>query len=294
MTDPQVAETRRDKLRNAADTWANPPANVVVYLPRYSGPRDTPKDKRKRGTCEICHGYHEMPATHFPYMGHADVTLALIDIDPAWSWEPCSYDETGSPQIVAKNGRLILWGWLTIHGVRRLAVGTCDSTKNEPEKELVGDLLRNGAMRFGVGTALWSKAEIHDQEDELDTPAPAPAPAETPRKQTGTAATKTNPTDNYVESAVLKLRCNKLNAEQQKTLLERWPLNLTKPMHDRIPPNLAAQLERVLDEIENPEQTADAVNPDPCATCGTAATCPLPPNVAETDPQCRHYQGEEE
>ena len=274
-------------LESVPARWAQPPAQLISKLPRYTGPRDTPKNQRKRESCRECGTYHEVPAIHLDYMGHADVTLALIDVDPAWTWEPCAYDETDLPKIQSRNGRLILWGWMTVLGVRRLAVGTCEDTKADPEKELVGDLLRNGAMRFGIGTALWSKVDhTHDE------PAPAPAPAPAAPKKTGTAAAKSNPTDGYLEAAVLKLRANALDPAQKQQLLERWPMKLSKPIPDMIPPTVYADLERVLDEIENPPATPVPV-PD-CATCGTAPMCPLPPNVAATDPQCRLYEGEEE
>lgn len=93
------------------------------------------------------------------YMGHAEVTLALIAADPLWTWEPLAIDtENGRPMIDVQGKRLAMWGYLTICGHRRLCVGTCDAGKGDPEKELIGDLLRNGAMRFGIGTKLWSKA----------------------------------------------------------------------------------------------------------------------------------------
>lgn len=97
------------------------------------------------------------------YMGHAEVTLALIEADPAWNWRPLAFDpESGGPQIENHGKRLTMWGWLTVHGVERLCVGTCETHKGDPEKELIGDLLRNGAMRFGIGTKLWSKATDAD------------------------------------------------------------------------------------------------------------------------------------
>lgn len=93
------------------------------------------------------------------YMGHAEVTLALIEADPAWTWEPVTIDPaTGGPRIDVQGNRLVMWGWLEVLGVRRMCVGTCEAKKSDPEKELIGDLLRNGAMRFGIGTKLWSKA----------------------------------------------------------------------------------------------------------------------------------------
>jgi hypothetical protein len=115
--------------------------------------------------------------TNLVYMGHAEVTLALIDADPQWTWEPVAMDlETGGPRIIQDGNLLILWGYLTVCGVRRLCVGTCEARKAEHSKELVGDLLRNGAMRFGIGTKLWSKAIDADPGSTIRQ---APAPART-------------------------------------------------------------------------------------------------------------------
>lgn len=102
--------------------------------------------------------------TQLDYVGHASTTLALIAIDPEWNWEAAAVDPaTGGPLIATVGNRLVMWGWLTVLGVRRMAVGTCEARKPEPEKELVGDLIRNGAMRFGVATSLWSKSERAEQ-----------------------------------------------------------------------------------------------------------------------------------
>jgi hypothetical protein len=46
-----------------------------------------------------------------------------------------------------------------MHGVSRVCVGTCSAQAFEPEKELVGDSIRNGAMRFGVALNLWAKGD---------------------------------------------------------------------------------------------------------------------------------------
>jgi len=93
------------------------------------------------------------------YMGHAEVTLALIDADPLWTWEPIAFDPaTGGPVIATQGNRLVMWGRVTVCGKPIIAVGTCEARKADPEKELIGDLLRNAAMRFGIGTKLWSKA----------------------------------------------------------------------------------------------------------------------------------------
>ena len=93
------------------------------------------------------------------YMGHAEVTLALIDADPLWTWEPAAIDPaTGGPVIATQGNRLVMWGRVTVCGKTMMAVGTCEARKADPEKELIGDLLRNAALRFGIGTKLWSKA----------------------------------------------------------------------------------------------------------------------------------------
>jgi len=97
------------------------------------------------------------------YMGHAEVTLALIDVDPLWTWEPLAIDPaTGGPMIHHEGNRLVMWARLTVCGKGIIGVGTCEARKGDPEKELVGDFLRNAAMRFGIGTKLWSKATDAD------------------------------------------------------------------------------------------------------------------------------------
>ena len=97
------------------------------------------------------------------YMGHAEVTLALIDVDPLWTWEPLAIDPTtGGPMIHHEGNRLVMWARLTVCGKSIIGVGTCEARNGDPEKELVGDFLRNAAMRFGIGTKLWSKATDAD------------------------------------------------------------------------------------------------------------------------------------
>ena len=138
---------RLGKLAAIPARWANPDPGIVSKMPRGG--------------------------TQLDYVGHADITLILCEIDPVWHWEAAAIDPaTGGPMITTVGNRLVMWGWLTVLGVRRMAVGTCEARKPEPEKELIGDLIRNGAMRFGVATALWSKAE----RAEAGAPEPAAKP----------------------------------------------------------------------------------------------------------------------
>jgi hypothetical protein len=110
-----------------------------------------------------------------------------------------------------------------------------------------------------------------------------------PIKKAGRPA---NPTDDYVDASMLKYRANSLTPDEKKQLLEAWPAKLAKPIPDRIPPSVARELEEVLDAITRGVKPAPT-DPDPCATCGLAPTCPLGA-AGETDPQCRHYNPEGE
>lgn len=122
-------------LSQIPSNWANPPAELISKLPKGG--------------------------TQLDYMGHADVTLALIQIDPMFDYGWVT-KEDGS-MLINKVGDLYsLEGWVTVHGHTRRGVGTCEARKNEYQKELIGDLLRNCAMRFGIATTLWSKAERHE------------------------------------------------------------------------------------------------------------------------------------
>jgi hypothetical protein len=96
------------------------------------------------------------------FVGHADVTKMLIEIDPEWTWEPSAFDADGLPAYRVENGMAHMAGWLTLCGVRRLGVGSVMHNKPDLLKELVSDFIRNAAMRFGVCLSLWTKQEWED------------------------------------------------------------------------------------------------------------------------------------
>jgi hypothetical protein len=135
-----------------ADPWAalRAPfaADEIELLPKPLR-KDAPK-----GKCSECGGYHGLPAVHLSYVGHAGVTMRLLDVDPEWNWEPVATDERGIPMLTDGGN---MWIRLTILGVTRLGVG--DASGGHGAKEIIGDAIRNAAMRFGVGTYLWSKSE---------------------------------------------------------------------------------------------------------------------------------------
>jgi hypothetical protein len=86
------------------------------------------------------------------YVGHAATTDRLLQVDPAWSWQPMALDERGLPALDEKGN---LWILLTVCGVTRPGVG--DGTTM---KERIGDAIRNAAMRFGVALDLWAKEDL--------------------------------------------------------------------------------------------------------------------------------------
>ena len=107
------------------------------------------------------------------YVSHADTTIILCETDPLWTYDYVR-DESGRMAIREHGQNLVLEGWLTVFGVTRPCVGTCEKRKVEAEKELTGDLIRNGAMRFGIATKLWSKLDAADDRYKPEPAAPAP------------------------------------------------------------------------------------------------------------------------
>ena len=139
----------RADLRQLLAEWASPPAEMIDVIPK--------------GGVEL------------KYLGHAATTRALLECDPTWWWEPIAMEiETALPVLDRDDqGRPIgLWIYLHVCGVRRPGYGSCLPGKSDAVKELIGDALRNAAMRFGVGINLWGK-----DHPEKDKPAPRKAKA---------------------------------------------------------------------------------------------------------------------
>lgn len=88
------------------------------------------------------------------YVGHAALTARLLDVDPLWSWEPMGRTPEGLPALDANGG---LWIRLTVCGVTRPGYGHAAKGGGDGTKELIGDALRNAAMRFGAALDLWHK-----------------------------------------------------------------------------------------------------------------------------------------
>lgn len=190
-----MTEERTKALARLREPFA---ADEIELLPKYTGPmkevngRKVPANERQN--CKECGGYHAFPAVHLSYVGHAGITQRLLDVDPDWDWEPLALTPAGSP-LMSDGG---MWIKLTVLGKTRIGFGDAQGkTGPNATKEIIGDAIRNAAMRFGVGTYLWSKSEAakamlvrgiegHDADDSQDdTPAPRATSGGITPKQAG-------------------------------------------------------------------------------------------------------------
>lgn len=152
------------------------PEDWVEKLPKPLKGRD-----ENRGRCDsnaysadghFCGGWHAR-AVHLDYVGHAGITMRLNDtVGPAgWNLEPMSVDSDGLPIISGKE----FWVRLTILGVSKIEL----AANFQSPQEALGDGLRRAAMRFGVGTYLWSKSDhaLNMAVAQDDRPEPSVAQA---------------------------------------------------------------------------------------------------------------------
>jgi len=156
--------------------------NEIEKLPKQLRKGDDNRQQCRAGTQasadgHYCGGFHAR-SMHLDYIGHAGITDRLNQVDPLWTWEPLALTPHGTP-LMSDGG---MWGKLTVLGVSRIGFGDA-SGKTGPNaiKEVIGDFIRNAAMRFGVATYLWSKSESafekkRGEEGAHDDPAPTPAP----------------------------------------------------------------------------------------------------------------------
>ncbi|MFE4915769.1 hypothetical protein ACFRCX_30155 [Streptomyces sp. NPDC056652] len=155
----------------------------IRYLPRMwcghcknSGGKGCQQHPRRK--CPKCG--QNMPGGHIDlrFVGHAEATNRLLNVDPFWDWEPLSADERGLPQV---DGYAGLWIRLTVCGMTRLGYGHADGkTGGDAVKETIGDAIRNAGMRFGMALNLWTSSDLEIVESgempvegaEASTPAP--------------------------------------------------------------------------------------------------------------------------
>lgn len=143
------------------------PTNQISKLPKPTK-RQTEEvraDFKKGIRCKVCGAWHHPQVVHLDYVGHAALTDRLLDCDPEWNWEPVATNEDGTPRTDQFGG---MWIRLTVCGVTRLGYGHPDGkTGGDAIKELIGDALRNAAMRFGAALDLWHKGVLHEADEPV-------------------------------------------------------------------------------------------------------------------------------
>ena len=149
------------------------PPNQISKLPQPTANKAV-MDTLPKASCKECGGYHATSKIiHLDYVGHAALTDRLLDADPQWAWVPAALEPNGMPALDPVGG---LWIKLTVCGVTRYGYGHAgDKTGGNAIKELIGDALRNAAMRFGAALDLWHKGDLHVEEE---APKPSPASAQ--------------------------------------------------------------------------------------------------------------------
>lgn len=156
--------TQDQKLTGLALMRAPFPANQISKLPKPTKAQtDAVRNDFKVGIrCQICGTWHHPQVVHLDYVGHAALTDRLLDCDPNWNWEPVT--ESGLPALDQNCG---MWIKLTVCGVTRLGYGHAETKKGgDAIKEVIGDALRNAAMRFGAALDLWHKGDLHGEDQE--------------------------------------------------------------------------------------------------------------------------------
>lgn len=144
-----------------AELWAKLAApfdaSQIEKLPKNVRAKD-----EDRGTCargsrysadgHYCGKYHAR-AVHLDYVGHGGITMRLNDVlgPEGWDFQPYAVTADGLPVITQS----MFYAKLTILGVTKWDMA---ANFNGPQ-EAYGDALRRCAMRFGIGTYLWSKSE---------------------------------------------------------------------------------------------------------------------------------------
>jgi len=125
-------ELNNQLLRAVLEEYASPDPKIVGTIPRNG--------------------------VNLSYVSHSEITRILISVDAMWSWEPIEWIN-GRPAIHIENGMATMWGKMTLLGKSMICVGSARADKADYEKELIGDLLRNGSMRYGIALNLWSKQD---------------------------------------------------------------------------------------------------------------------------------------
>lgn len=145
------------EIRYLPRVWCKPCKNAG-----WNGCKDHPVSKCRKCNQKMPNGGH----IDLAFVGHAEATNRLLNVDPFWDWEPLTVDERGLPQFDGYRG---LWIRLTVCGMTRLGYGHAgDKTGGDALKEVIGDAIRNAGMRFGMALDLWTSSDLQIIESGSD------------------------------------------------------------------------------------------------------------------------------
>ena len=198
------------------------PPNQVSKLPKETKAQAEERKSNRACAinCQACGGWHHRNAVHLDYVGHAALTDRLLDADPNWSWEPVAFRD-GLPAFDSTGG---LWIKLTVCGVTRLGYGhAAAKPQMDPgarEKEVIGDALRNAAMRFGAALDLWHKGDLHADDESDDAGVAKQEGNEAPAKWMAEMEAKIRAVDNLHRLSEIRAFINDRDLiEPQRKLL---------------------------------------------------------------------------
>ena len=124
-------------------------------------PKPTKKENPK-GNCQVCGGYHGLPAIHLDFVGHAHVTERIISVDPDYEFGPVL--DINKRPIKSEDGSVLYF--LTILGSTKYEWGDGPNMK-----EISSDAIRRCAMRFGIALDLWAKEPLAHEDSEPESAA---------------------------------------------------------------------------------------------------------------------------
>jgi hypothetical protein len=136
----------------------------IRYLPRVwcKACRDAKgtcnRQDHERRQCRRCGQTMTTAHIDLKFVGHAEATNRLLNVDPFWDWEPLTVDQSGLPMYDQNRG---LWIRLTVCGMTRLGYGNAEGKGGgDAVKEIIGDAIRNAGMRFGMALDLWTTSDL--------------------------------------------------------------------------------------------------------------------------------------
>lgn len=195
------------------------PPEVVLKKPQLN--RADPNARKVY--CAECGSYHPANAVHLDYLGHAVITDRLntvLGVDN-WNIEPAVRDEFGAPVYDRSGG---MWFKITILGKTMWCYGDAQG-KEGPNavKEIIGDAIRNGAMRFGVGLYLWTKNKVLESDLESPQLAEVAPPQQLAAPEPEPAAAPALLTEFDIDDLLLSMRSASTVEQLREDLRAVWP-----------------------------------------------------------------------